>query len=210
MKDRKLGVIGLIAALLVAFGAFGLFGLKLGHDPPATTTMYAATDSVPDTLEAVPIAVGDVYDQAVVKTGGNTVVALMDSETTTAVILATSLLVLAAIGVLYIVAHDPTSSSRRLRLLRLNTMRRVLHGIGMSAFIGRSVITFSRPVLAIVAFISVIAISVLSLNTSTAFAGDAGLADAGNSSVLFGIAGAIAFAFALALAGVATLKFARR
>ncbi|OGH17155.1 MAG: hypothetical protein A2869_01960 [Candidatus Levybacteria bacterium RIFCSPHIGHO2_01_FULL_40_58] len=136
--------------------------------------------------------------------------ALMDSETTTAVILATSLLVLAAIGVLYIVAHDPTSSSRRLRLLRLNTMRRVLHGIGMSAFIGRSVITFSRPVLAIVAFISVIAISVLSLNTSTAFAGDAGLADAGNSSVLFGIAGAIAFAFALALAGVATLKFARR
>ncbi|OGH17147.1 MAG: hypothetical protein A2869_01920 [Candidatus Levybacteria bacterium RIFCSPHIGHO2_01_FULL_40_58] len=78
MKDRKLGVIGLIAALLVAFGAFGLFGLKLGHDPPATTTMYAATDSVPDTLEAVPIAVGDVYDQAVVKTGGNTVVPLFD------------------------------------------------------------------------------------------------------------------------------------
>ena len=36
--------------------------------------------------------------------------------------------------------------------------------------------------------------------------GDAGLADAGNSSVLFSIAGAVAFA----IAGVATLRFARR
>jgi len=55
VKDRKLGVIGLIAALLVAFGAFGLFGLKLGHDPPATTTMYVMTDDGVVALTATQI-----------------------------------------------------------------------------------------------------------------------------------------------------------